>query len=98
MTNKQNYDIMTKENLVQLCYEKDNTINKCIESIKINDQKMLGKNSIMEIYNCESNKALRILRLMFQMGYGNKIGKEYYVSKELQNKFVKDMVGKDVFI
>ena len=52
----------------------------------------------MALYKCESNKALRILKLMFQMGYGNKIGKEYYISKESQAEFIKDMAGKEVFI
>lgn len=59
---------------------------------------MLSKKEIMDIYHCGSNKALKILRLMFQMGYGNKIGKEYYVSQESQTKFVNDMSGKDVLI
>ena len=59
---------------------------------------MLGKKDIMELYACESNKALRILKLMFQMGYGNKIGKEYYVSQKGHEEFVKDMIGKEVYI
>ena len=52
----------------------------------------------MSIYKCESNKSLRILNLMFQMGYGNKIGKEYYISLESQNDFLTAMRGKEVFI
>ena len=52
----------------------------------------------MSIYKCESNKALKILKLMFQMGYGNKIGKEYYISLESQSDFLADMKGKEVFI
>ena len=56
------------------------------------------KTDIMSIYKCESNKALRILKLMFQMGYGNKIGKEYYISLESQNDFLTAMRGKEVFI
>ncbi|MFR8222426.1 MAG: hypothetical protein ACLU9T_16070 [Blautia faecis] len=38
-----------------------------------------------------------ILKLMFQMGYGNKIGKEYYVSQKAQEDF-ENMVGKEVYI
>ena len=98
MNNKQNYDTMTKEELIQLCSDKDVMIETCIESLKMNQQKMLCKKDIMDIYNCESNKALRILKLMFQMGYGNKIGKEYYISQESQNEFIKNMVGKEVYI
>ena len=59
---------------------------------------MLCKNDIMEIYHCESNKALRILKLMFQMGYGNKIGKEYYISQKSQEDFIEKMAGKEVYI
>lgn len=98
MNNKQNYDTMTKDQLIQLCFDKDTIIETCIKSIKADQQKMLCKKDIMKIYNCESDKALRILKLMFQMGYGNKIGKEYYISHESQNEFIKNMVGKEVFI
>lgn len=98
LENKQNYDTMTKEQLIELCEDKDVIINTCIESVRTNKQKMLCKKDIMEIYDCESNKALRILKLMFQMGYGNKIGKEYYVSQQSQDEFIKSMTGKEVFI
>ena len=89
---------MAKEKLIQLCFYKDTIIETCIKTINENNQKMLNKKDIMEIYGCESNKALRILKLMFQMGYGNKIGKEYYVSQKSQEEFVKNMVGKEVYI
>ena len=69
-----------------------------VQTMSERKQKMLDKSDIMDIYNCESNKALKILRLMFQMGYGNKIGKEYYISKESQEEFVKNMTGKQVYI
>lgn len=59
---------------------------------------MLGKSDIMQIYHCESNKALKILKVMFNMGYGSKIGKEYYASKQSHDAFIKDMAGKEVFI
>ena len=52
----------------------------------------------MEQFHCESDKALRILKMMFQMGYGNKIGKEYYVSLNSQLDFLDKMRGKEVFI
>lgn len=92
------YDTMSKSELVQLCLDKDMIIEKCIQSLKCCQSSMLSKKEIMEIYHCESNKALRILKLMFQMGYGNKIGKEYYISQESQAEFIKNMSGKDVFI
>ena len=98
LNSKQSYDTLTKEQLMLLCIDKDVVIASCIKSLKENPHKMLGKKDIMELYNCESNNALRILKLMFQMGYGNKIGKEYYVSWKAHEDFVKNMVGKEVFI
>lgn len=98
MNNEQNYDTMTKEQLIHLCSNKDMIIETCLKTLKTNQKKMLCKNDIMQIYSCESNKALRILKLMFQMGYANKIGKEYYISQESQDEFIKSMVGKEVFI
>lgn len=52
----------------------------------------------MALYQCESNKALRILKLIFQMGYGNKIGKEYYVPQDKHTEFMRNFAGKEVFI
>lgn len=98
LNSEQNYATLTKKQLMLLCMDKDVVIASCVKSLKENPHKMLGKKDIMELYNCESNKALRILKLMFQMGYGNKIGKEYYVSWKAHEDFVKKMVGKEVFI
>lgn len=92
------YNILDKEELIQLCYNKDYTINECMNSIQKSSLKVLGKKDIMEIYHCESDKALKILKLMFQMGYGNKIGKEYYVTRKSQEDFIDNMRGKEVFI
>lgn len=91
-----NYDIMTKEELVAQCINKDEKIDLYIS--EINKKQILAKADIMNMYKCESNKALRILKLMFQMGYGTKIGKEYYISLDSQLKFLDDMKGKQVFI
>lgn len=94
----QNYATLTKEQLMAVCIDKDAIIESCVKSLKDQCPKMLGKKEIMDVYHCESDKALRILKLMFQMGYGNKIGKEYYVSRKAQEDFLKNMVGKDVYI
>lgn len=72
-----------------VCIDKDAVIESCVKSLREQFPKMIGKKEIMDIYHCESDKALRILKLMFQMGYGNKIGKEYYVSQKAQEEFVK---------
>lgn len=98
MKDKQNYNNMSKDELAQLCVNKDAIIEKCMDELKNIGTKILNKKDIMELYGCESNKALRILKVMFQMGYGNKIGKEYYVSQKSQEDFMECMVGKDVFI
>ena len=57
-----------------------------------------GKKEIMEIFHCESDKALRLLKLLFQMREANKIGREYYVSKQALEKFMNDMKGKEIYI
>lgn len=98
MNNRQDYANMSKDELIRSCMDKDIIIEGCLDSIKKSDVKLLNKSDIMELFNCESNKALKILRLMFQMGYGNKIGKEYYVLQKSQRDFLECMVGKEVFI
>ena len=90
------YDNMSKDELIAQCVEKDNQLEVYCSEIK--KYQILNKNDIMNIYKCESNKALRILKLMFQMGYGSKIGKEYYISLESQNEFLREMKGKEIFI
>ena len=90
-----NYDTMTKEQLIKECSKRDNIIEAYIS---INNTTMLTKSDIMKIFHCENDKALKILKVMYQMGYGNKIGKEYYVSKNSQEDFIKDMKGKEVII
>ena len=57
-----------------------------------------GKKDIMKIFNCESDKALKILKIMFQMREANKIGKEYYVEKDALKRFMSDMKGKAIHI
>ncbi len=56
------------------------------------------KADIMVIYSCESDKALRLLRILFQMGYCVKIGNEYYVLENKLMQFMNDMAGKHVNI
>ena len=40
----------------------------------------------MVLYEWASDKALRKSQLMFQLGYANKIGEKYYISREAQNR------------
>ena len=89
------YSEMTREELIQCCKDKDLLIYNCICSFR---NEMLTKADIMQMYKCESDKALRILKVMFQMGYANKIGKEYYISRKEQEKFIDEMAGKEVAV
>lgn len=98
MQNRQDYDKMTRDELMHLCIEKDEMINKCISSLKICEFEALNKDDIMVIYKCQNNKALKILKVMFQMGYGNRIGKEYYTTRKYLEEFMDCMNGKEVFI
>lgn len=87
---------MSKDELIAQCVDKDTQIDMFLSQLK--QIQVLTKNDIMNIYKCESNKALRILKLMFQMGYANKIGKEYYISLDAQSEFLMAIRGKEVFI
>lgn len=93
-----NYEEMTTDQLIQACQEKDAMIDKCLTTIKEATPKLLNKEDIMRRFHCENNKALRILRLLWQMGYGTKIGKEYYVEAEALDRFMDDMAGREVAI
>ena len=93
-----NYATMSKESLIERCQSQDNIFKQLIDNIKLNNSAMLCKSDIMQMYHCESSKALKILKVMFNMGYGSKIGKQYYASKQSHDAFIKDMAGKEVFI
>ena len=63
LNNGQNYATLTKEQLMAVCIDKDAIIESCVKSLKAQCPKMLGKKEIMDVYHCESDKALRILKL-----------------------------------
>ena len=89
---------MTKEELIGECQQKDSAIRECLSQSQKGGSTLYGKSDIMMIYNCRSEKALNILKLVFQMGYGIKIGKEYFVPKERHDDFIRDFSGKEVFV
>lgn len=68
------------------------------DSFKKDTIDIYGKNDIMKIFKCESDKALKILKIMFQMNEANKIGREYYVDKDTLLRFLNDMKGKEINI
>lgn len=57
-----------------------------------------NKDDIMNLFKCESDKALRILKLMYSMQEANKIGREYYVTQESLLNFLRDMQGREIII
>lgn len=57
-----------------------------------------NKKDIMKMFKCESDKALRILKIMYQMKVAIKIGKEYYVEKKALIRFLEDFQGEEIFI
>lgn len=57
-----------------------------------------NKQDIMRIFKCESDKALRILKVMFQMKMAIKIGKEYYVDEEKLREFLRIFRGEEIII
>lgn len=71
-------------------------INNFQEEKKLLD--IYCKQDIMNIFKCESDKALKILKIMFQMKFANKIGKEYYVEKENLIEFLNSYKGEEILI
>lgn len=62
------------------------------------DKRLYNKEDIMAIFSCESDKALKILRLSHQMGYALKMGKEYYIAKEDLNTFLEQIKGRNTIL
>lgn len=60
--------------------------------------KIYKKNDIMELLSCESDKALRFLKLATQTGFATKVGKDYQITRENIEKFLKQYEGKDLII
>ena len=92
------YDGMTREELIYACRQKDSVIKECMMQLQKEACKLYNKSDIMEWYGCEGDKALRILKLMYQVGKGVKIGKGYYTTKQSHNEFIDNYLGKTVFI
>lgn len=78
--------------------QSDLMIDKLIDRLEKSKLKIYKKNDIMELLSCESDKALRVLKLAQQTGQATKIGKEYQITKENLEKFLKQYEGKDLNI
>ena len=72
-----------------------------MNEIESNEKKLIdvyNKHDIMMMFKCESDKALKILKIMYQMKMANKIGKEYYVERENLIRFLEDFKGQVILI
>ena len=56
---------------------------------------MYGKKDIMGAFECKSDKALRILRLAYNMKFATKLGNEYYIKKEDFGDFMEQLKGRN---
>lgn len=79
-------------------YDSESTITKLLERLKDKDLELLDKEAIMQIFNCQSDKSLKILKLMYANSFGCKIGKEYYITRNEFIKFMNSYKGKPLVI
>lgn len=64
----------------------------------LKDKKLYGKNEIMTLLQCGSQKALNFLKLLFQMQYAVKIGKSYIIKAEDFDRFIEDHKGQKIML
>ena len=87
----------------------EDTCNKLVEMLKtkikeeekeddIQQVDLLTKEDISRMFKCENDKSLKIMRLLFEMRYATKIGKEYYIKKEDFEKFFNEEKGRKVIL
>ena len=62
------------------------------------EENYLSKKDIMRMYDCESDKALRILKCMYNIQFAFKLGNRYYTTEEYNRKFFELYKGKKVLI
>lgn len=63
-----------------------------------NDVKMIGVDDVCNIFNCEKQKARRILKVAFEMKYATKIGRSIYMAQEDFSHYMQFIKGKNVII
>lgn len=73
-------------------------IENLLSRLEKSKLKIYKKNDIMELLSCESDKALRFLKLATQTGFATKVGKDYQITKENVEKFLKQYEGKTLII
>jgi hypothetical protein len=77
---------------------KEETIQELLKGVRLYNIELLGKSDIKELFKCEDDKALKILKFLNQNEFGCKMGKEYYVTKNELMKFLDIYKGKDLKI
>ena len=75
--------------------KKDIVIKELMQQVKSGTIDVYNKEMIMQLFGCESQKALNILKLAMQMGYASKLGKEFIILKEDLQEFLKQIKGRD---
>ena len=73
-------------------------VKENLENNKKNLVDVYNKHDIMVMFKCESDKALKILKIMYQMKMANKIRKEYYVERESLIQFLAVFKGQEILI
>ena len=64
-----------------------------LEKVEKGQASQIGKKDTMEIFNKESDFALRFLRVAKSIGFGIQVGKEYYIKREEFEKMLKTYEG-----
>ena len=80
--------------------DKLRTIEQLENVTKENDKivTLLTKSDIIDIFECEDQKALKLMRLLQSMGYAIRIGREYYIQKSRLVDFLTEMEGRKVVL
>ena len=68
------------------------------EISELANKKLYGKNEIMLLLGCGDQKALNLLKLLFQMKYAIKVGKSYLIKSEDFDRFFDDFKGQEIVI
>lgn len=82
--------------------KQDELVEKIVKRLKeetrTQEIELLTKEDIIEVFKCENDKALKIMRLAFEMRYATKIGKEFYIKKDDFDKFINEEKGRKVIL
>ena len=94
-TNAQDNIVKMQDMAIQ---KSDIIIEDLLNRLEKSKLKIYKKNDIMELLSCESDKALRFLKLATQTGFATKVGKDYQMTRENVEKFLTQYEGKNLII